>query len=328
MGEASFFLNYGYVSAGNGDEAPRRRCPTTFPIGTRSASRSSSWARPTWPGATCSTSVVVAAAPRRLLAEQFGARRRRASTSRRRRSRSVARAPSVGRALRGRRRRAPAVRRRSRSTSSPTSSRRTPIPTCARSSNEVTRVLRPGGWFLHTDLLAGQRWMEVKAILAALRLHHRRRPRDHRERARVVRRGRGEPHRRVRRPRRRRSTTSSRFRGRRSTSRWHPVRGSTGSSARACGHDATTATATSRRLAVPGRPRRGRANRSFVAVLGPDDAESRRAARARRSTAIVPSARAWRRRTEVGATARGCLPPIVPLASVGASVDRRPRRRP
>ena len=33
---------------------------------------------------------------------------------------------------------------------------------------EVTRVLRPGGWFLHADLLAGQRWMEVKAILAAL----------------------------------------------------------------------------------------------------------------------------------------------------------------
>jgi ubiquinone/menaquinone biosynthesis C-methylase UbiE len=35
--------------------------------------------------------------------------------------------------------------------------------------SEVTRVLRPGGWFLHTDLLAGQRWMEVKAILASLR---------------------------------------------------------------------------------------------------------------------------------------------------------------
>ncbi|MFI5045009.1 MAG: methyltransferase domain-containing protein, partial [Acidimicrobiales bacterium] len=33
---------------------------------------------------------------------------------------------------------------------------------------EVTRVLRPGGWFLHTDLLAGQRWMEVKAILEVL----------------------------------------------------------------------------------------------------------------------------------------------------------------
>lgn len=35
---------------------------------------------------------------------------------------------------------------------------------------EVRRVLRPGGWFLHADLLAGPRWMEVRAILAALGL--------------------------------------------------------------------------------------------------------------------------------------------------------------
>ena len=33
---------------------------------------------------------------------------------------------------------------------------------------EVTRVLRPGGWFLHTDLLAGQRWLEVQAVLSGL----------------------------------------------------------------------------------------------------------------------------------------------------------------
>ena len=31
---------------------------------------------------------------------------------------------------------------------------------------EVRRVLRPGGWFLHTDLLPPQRWLEVRAILA------------------------------------------------------------------------------------------------------------------------------------------------------------------
>src|SRR4051794_21878482 len=36
--------------------------------------------------------------------------------------------------------------------------------------NEVRRVLRAGGWFLHADLLAGPRWMEVRAILAALGL--------------------------------------------------------------------------------------------------------------------------------------------------------------
>jgi phthiocerol/phenolphthiocerol synthesis type-I polyketide synthase E len=31
--------------------------------------------------------------------------------------------------------------------------------------SEVRRVLKPGGWFLHTDLLPVQRWMEVRAIL-------------------------------------------------------------------------------------------------------------------------------------------------------------------
>ena len=35
---------------------------------------------------------------------------------------------------------------------------------------EVQRVLRPGGWFLHSDLLPGGRWQEVQAILAALGL--------------------------------------------------------------------------------------------------------------------------------------------------------------
>ena len=33
--------------------------------------------------------------------------------------------------------------------------------------NEVARVLRSNGWFLHTDLLPPPRWAEVKAILAA-----------------------------------------------------------------------------------------------------------------------------------------------------------------
>jgi SAM-dependent methyltransferase len=35
---------------------------------------------------------------------------------------------------------------------------------------EVRRVLRPGGWFLHGDLLPGARWTEVRAMLAALGL--------------------------------------------------------------------------------------------------------------------------------------------------------------
>jgi SAM-dependent methyltransferase len=34
--------------------------------------------------------------------------------------------------------------------------------------SEVGRVVRPGGWFLHTDLLAGQRWMEVEMILRSV----------------------------------------------------------------------------------------------------------------------------------------------------------------
>ena len=35
---------------------------------------------------------------------------------------------------------------------------------------EVRRVLRPTGWFLHSDLLPGARWLEVRALLAALGL--------------------------------------------------------------------------------------------------------------------------------------------------------------
>ncbi|MFP5375268.1 MAG: class I SAM-dependent methyltransferase, partial [Acidimicrobiia bacterium] len=35
---------------------------------------------------------------------------------------------------------------------------------------EVRRVLRPGGWFLHTDLLPAGRWAEVRALLAPLGL--------------------------------------------------------------------------------------------------------------------------------------------------------------
>jgi ubiquinone/menaquinone biosynthesis C-methylase UbiE len=35
---------------------------------------------------------------------------------------------------------------------------------------EVRRVLRPGGWFLHTDLLPSARWPEVRAILSSLQL--------------------------------------------------------------------------------------------------------------------------------------------------------------
>jgi acyl transferase domain-containing protein/SAM-dependent methyltransferase len=38
---------------------------------------------------------------------------------------------------------------------------------------EVRRVLRPGGWFLHTDLLPGPRWVEVEMILSSLRLEVR-----------------------------------------------------------------------------------------------------------------------------------------------------------
>jgi SAM-dependent methyltransferase len=30
---------------------------------------------------------------------------------------------------------------------------------------EVRRVLRPGGWFLHTDLLPGARWAELRVLL-------------------------------------------------------------------------------------------------------------------------------------------------------------------
>jgi hypothetical protein len=34
----------------------------------------------------------------------------------------------------------------------------------------VRRVLVPGGWFLYTDLLPVQRWMEVRALLSPLGL--------------------------------------------------------------------------------------------------------------------------------------------------------------
>ena len=56
---------------------------------------------------------------------------------------------------------------------------------------EVSRVLVSGGLFLYTDLLPVQRWMEVRVLLGAARLHDHGRPAHHAERAGVVRSGGG-----------------------------------------------------------------------------------------------------------------------------------------
>ena len=139
MGEASFFLNYGYVSSGDGDEAavdvPEDVAePQLDPPRPRARRRHGARRGATSLDVGCGRGGTAA-----LLAERFGAtlRRRRPLAGSHRvlpRTRIVRPAP----ALRGGRRRAPSVRRRSRSTSSRTSSRRTPIPDMRAFLGEVT----------------------------------------------------------------------------------------------------------------------------------------------------------------------------------------------
>ena len=166
MGEASFFLNYGYVSQGNGDEA-RFEVPEEVPnrnsirlalelVGDTELEGKVALDVGCGRGGTAS-----------LLAEQFGAEAAGVDLS----PEAIAFCRNAHRA--------PALRFEVGDAENlPFDDDSFDVVTNLESSHtypdmraflgEVTRVLRPGGWFLHTDLLAGQRWMEVQAILAAL----------------------------------------------------------------------------------------------------------------------------------------------------------------
>ena len=166
MGEASFFLNYGYVSQGDGDEA-RLKVPDDVPnrnsirlalelVGDTELERLDTLDVGCGRGGTAS-----------LLAEQFGAA-----------AAGVDLSPEAIAFCRNAHRATGARFEVGDAENLPFDDASFDVVTNLESSHtypdmraflgQVRRVLRPGGWFLHTDLLAGQRWMEVKAILAAL----------------------------------------------------------------------------------------------------------------------------------------------------------------
>ena len=184
---------------------------------------------------------------------------------------------------------------------------------------EVSRVLRPGGWFLHTDLLAGQRWMEVKAILAVLGLHHRR-P-TARSRANVlascdeVAENRTEA-----------------FGARDATiDNFLAVPGSPVYEQMASGaweyrivrsQLAIMTRPTVDAWMLPGRTRCRRRCRRCVDVVGPDDAERIARLGRRRRTATVPCAPVWRRGPS-SVDGSGCRADAVPLVGDDRPVGRR-----
>ncbi|MDQ6617807.1 MAG: methyltransferase domain-containing protein, partial [Actinomycetota bacterium] len=166
MGEASFFLNYGYLSLGDQDEAVFEVPDGVFnPSSIRLAFE--------LVGATplsgrrvldvgCGRGGTVS-----LLAERFGAEPVGVDLS-----------PEAVAFCR-RTHRHPAVSFEvSDAENLPFEDRSFDVVTNLESSHtypdmraflaEARRVLRAGGWFLHADLLAGQRWMEVQALLTTM----------------------------------------------------------------------------------------------------------------------------------------------------------------
>ena len=162
MGEASFFLNYGYVSQGDGDEArfevpDGRAQPQLDPPRPRAGRATRNWRT------RRARRRLRPRRHRRHSSPSSSAPRLPASTSHRKRSRSAA---TTHRATGARFEVGDAE-------NLPFDDASFDVVTNLESSHtypdmraflgQVRRVLRPGGWFLHTDLLAGQRWMEVKA---------------------------------------------------------------------------------------------------------------------------------------------------------------------
>ena len=167
MGEASFFLNYGYVSQANGDDEARIDVPEDVPnrnsirlalelVGTTELVGRDALDVGCGRGGTAS-----------LLAEQFGAVVSGVDLS----PEAIAFCRNAHRA--------PTMRFEVGDAENlPFDDDSFDVVTNLESSHtypdmrsflgEVKRVLRPEGWFLHADLLAGQRWIEVKAILAGL----------------------------------------------------------------------------------------------------------------------------------------------------------------
>lgn len=166
MGEASFFLNYGYVSLGPGDEAAFGVPDGVFnPSSIRLALElvgPSELAGRTVLDVGCGRGGTAA-----LLADRFGAEVVGVDLS-----------PEAVAFCR-RAHRHPAVRFEVGDAEHlPLGDASCDVVTNLESSHtypdmraflsEVRRVLRSGGWLLHADLLAGQRWMEVRAILSVL----------------------------------------------------------------------------------------------------------------------------------------------------------------
>jgi SAM-dependent methyltransferase/NAD(P)-dependent dehydrogenase (short-subunit alcohol dehydrogenase family)/acyl carrier protein len=168
MSEASFFLNYGYISLGRGDEAVR-----TVPDGTFNPNSVRLAYELIGPAELAGQRVLDVGCGRggtvALLAEQFDA----VATG-------VDLSPEAVAFCRRAHRHPSASFEVGDAESLPFEPDSFDVVTNLESSHtypdlraflaEVRRVLRAGGSFLHTDLLAGQRWIEVEALLAALGL--------------------------------------------------------------------------------------------------------------------------------------------------------------
>ncbi|HEX2383865.1 MAG TPA: SDR family oxidoreductase [Acidimicrobiales bacterium] len=166
MGEASFFLNYGYVSRGPDDEA-------VFDVPDATPNRNSVRLALELVGETPLTGRDVLdvgcgrGGTAALLAEQFGAA-----------AVGVDLSPEAVTFCRAAHRATGARFEVGDAEHLPCDDRSFDVVVNVESSHtypdmraflrEVSRVLRPDGQFLHTDLLAGQRWLEVQAVLAGL----------------------------------------------------------------------------------------------------------------------------------------------------------------
>jgi phthiocerol/phenolphthiocerol synthesis type-I polyketide synthase E len=167
-GEASFFLNYGYVSRGNGDEAPLevpdgQPNPNSIRLALELVGRVPVHGRSVL-DVGCGRGGTAALLASRLGAEVLGIDLSPEAIAFCRRAHPD---PAVSFEV-GDAENLP-VAEASRDVVTNLESSHT-YPDMRAFLCEVRRVLRPGGWFLHGDLLPGARWLEIRAILEALGL--------------------------------------------------------------------------------------------------------------------------------------------------------------